>query len=197
MTILLLSYLYLIFILYGSSILLNKKPLDKNFCKNCDRCSFGYTGSGVLLLYKNNKKFLLGIDNKNELTDFGGRINYINEKTWNTSSRVLLKESNGIFNISGQEILSCDHIDIDTNIHKYRCYILPIKKYDKKLYLYNKIKSEYSTNSFKEIIDIIEINHESLKKLLYYKVDSPEIIPYEISPRLKKILNVYFESIKD
>jgi len=180
--------------LLGFSISLNKKPLGNNFCKGCDRCSSGYTGSGVLLYKTKQQKFVLGVDYKNELTDFGGKIDFVSEKIWNTASRELFEESNRVFNISGTQILSCDYIDIDRNIHKYRSYILPIKNFDKKQFYYNKANSLYTTFSFREITDIIEIKKEHLKKLLYNIDDSPEIIPYDISPRLKKILLLYFDN---
>ena len=187
------------FIIISYSIQLNKKPFENKFCNSCDKCSLGYTGGGVLL-YKNkgkNKKFIFGIDYKNELTDLGGQINSIHEKVWETASRELFEESNGIFNIDKKEIGDYDYIDIDRINHKYRCYFIPIKNFDKKKFYSNKANSIYSTNSFKEIIDIVIIQEENLKKMISnesnYLNKSPDIIPYIISPRLKKILSIYYE----
>jgi hypothetical protein len=190
-----LLYIFLGFLSYSLSIILNQKLFDNNLCKGCNKCSLGYTGSGVLLLKGKQNKFILGVDYKNELTDFGGKIDFITEKIWVTASRELYEESSGVFNVSSGNISSCNYIDIDINLHKYRCYILPIKKFDKKLFHQKKINSIYKTYSFREIIDIIEIKQETLKNLLFNKVDSPEIIPYYISPRLKKILYIYFDTI--
>ena len=176
------------------SIILNKNPLHGKFCENCERCSSGYTGSGVLLYKDVKKKFILGIDYKNELTDFGGKIDFVNENICNTASRELFEESNRVLNISSKDILSCQYIDIDRYTHKYRCYILPIKKFDKKLFDYNKQNIKNSSSVYKEITNIIEIDQESLKNKLLYKLNTVEIIPYDISPRLKKILYIYFES---
>jgi hypothetical protein len=187
-----LLYVFLGFITIGNAILLNQKLFNDNYCNGCDKCSLGYTGSGVLLHIAKQHKFILGVDYKNELTDFGGKINFTKEKIWITASRELFEESNRVFNVSYKNIISCNYIDIDRNLHKYRCYILPITKFDKKLFHLNKFNSICKTNSFIEIIDIIEIKEETLKNLLFNKVDSPEIIPYYISPRLKKILYVYF-----
>jgi hypothetical protein len=176
----------------GFSISLNQKSIEKNYCKSCSKCSLGYTGSGVLLYKKNNncKNFVLGLDYKNELTDFGGKIDYTSEKIWNTASRELFEESNRVFNISGREILSNDYIDIDRNMHKYRCYILQIKDFDKSQFYHNKLDYKNSPFPYSEITNIIEIKEDNLKKLLFNKSD----IPYTISLRLEKILQIYFES---
>ena len=191
------NILFKIYIFYGLiffcfSISLNKKSFEKNYCKNCSKCSLGYTGSGVLLYKKNNncKKFVLGLDYKNELTDFGGKIDFTSEKIWDTASRELFEESNRVFNISGREILSNDYIDIDRNTHKYRCYILQIKYFDKNQFYNNKLDSIHSTLPYNEINNIIEIKEENLKKLLFNKSDNS----YTFSLRLEKILQIYFES---
>ena len=52
-----LSFFMKILISLSFSIQLNKKSLETNFCKGCNKCSSGYSGCGVLLLQKNNKNY--------------------------------------------------------------------------------------------------------------------------------------------
>lgn len=186
------------FLVFANSLLLNKKPFSGQFCNGCDKCSLGYTGGGVLL-YKNNendKEIILGIDYKNELTDFGGKINYSGEKVWEIASRELYEESNGIFQIDKNIIGENDYVDIDRINHKYRCYFIPIENYEINKFHENK-KMFFQTNSFKEIVDIISVQEKVLKNIITnksdYLVNSPDIIPFILSPRLKKILSIYFE----
>lgn len=164
-----------------------------NYCTNCDKCSFGFTGSGVLLFEKdiNNKKnFILGIDYKNELTDFGGKIDNNKEKVFVTASRECNEETKGIINLTHNDIIMSDHIDICRFEHKYRCYLVETKYFD--INKFKKIKINNMENN--EIISVIKINEDKLKKILdeSYLDEIPDIFPYYFSTRLIKILNTYY-----
>ena len=192
---LLLSYILLL----SKSILLNKNSFNKK-CLNCPNCSFGYIGGGALIYESDNngtKKMILGIDYKNELTDLGDKINFPNERIWNTVSEIINSKTFNVLNTKPNEIIINDYIDIDSNTHKYRCYLFQIDKFEINKYKYNKFTFNNKFKKyFNEINDIIIIPESSIKKLLENEYDiannSGELIPYMISSRLKKILNIYF-----
>lgn len=185
-------------LLFSYSILMNNEFMLKKRCTNCEKCSNGFTGSGVLLYEKdsNDKKtFVLGIDYKNELTDFGGKIDNNKEKIYITALRECNEETKEILNLTPNDIITSDYINIARNEHKYRCYIVKTNYFDINKFNSKKIKN--NNLDYNEIINIIKINEDELKKIfnLIYSNDTIEIIPYFISTRLIKILKIYY-SIK-
>ena len=185
-------------LLFSYSILMNNEFMLKKRCTNCKKCSNGFTGSGVLLYEKdsNDKKtFVLGIDYKNELTDFGGKIDNNKEKIYITALRECNEETKEILNLTPNDIITSDYINIARNEHKYRCYIVKTNYFDINKFNSKKIKN--NNLDYNEIINIIKINEDELKKIfnLIYSNDTIEIIPYFISTRLIKILKIYY-SIK-
>lgn len=179
----------------NSNALLNKHYTK---CNKCNKCSNGFTGSGILLYEKNNyneKIFILGLDYKNELTDFGGKIDNTNEKVYETAIREFNEETKGILNLTRKHIDPLKRIDIDRYNHTYRCYIVKTDYFD-----INKFKSTKIVESnldLNEIITIIKINENKLKRIVTDKNNDKEYktFPYEISPRLMTILKSYYSSI--
>ena len=185
-------------LLLSNSILLNNNPFNKK-CLKCPNCAFGYIGGGALIYESNNgiKNFILGIDCKNELVDFGDKINSPNERIWISVSEILNIKTLNVLNTKPNDIIINDYIDIDCKEHKYRCYLVKIDNFD--IYKYKCNKYDFD-NKFKkyfnEIHNIIIISETSIKNLLDKEYNnannSPELIPYMISSRLKKILYIYF-----
>jgi hypothetical protein len=171
----------------------NKFILKK--CNICEKCSNGFIGSGILLYEKNiyNKKtFIIGIDYKNELTDFGGKINNNKEKVYITASRECNEETKEIINLTPSDIIGSDYIDIIQNKHKYRCYIYKTNFFD--LNKFNSKKIKNNNHEHNEIISIIKINEDELKKIynLTQSNDCTETSQYFISTRLIKILKIFY-----
>jgi uncharacterized CHY-type Zn-finger protein len=160
-------FLILIFITY----IIKSTQLSNNFCKSCFKCKNGFTGVGIIP-YKqleNEKKFIIQIDNKNELSDFSYKIFNSNAKLCQIVHNGLLSESYN-FNISISEIASSDYIDIPNKDHKYRCYFVNIIE---------NMKTDKN--------NLISLNESILKDDIFIKS-----IPYMYSNRLEKILLKYF-----
>ena len=182
-------------LLFTYSILMNNEFMLKKRCTNCEKCTNGFTGSGVLLYEKNSnhkKTFVLGIDYKNELTDFGGKTDNNKEKVYITALRECNEETKGILNLIPSDIITSEHIDIPRNEHKYRCYIVKTNYFDINKFNSKKIKNNNLDDN--EIVNIIKINEDELKKIinLTYSNNATEITPYFISSRLSKILKIYY-----
>ena len=193
------NLLLLTYFLFGYSIMLNKKSFSGALCNNCEKCLFGYVGGGAIIYENNNdgsKNFILGVNNKNNLVDFGGKVANQNERIWTTVSGELYKQSNKFFNIDDKKIIEFNYVNVKFNQHKYRCYFIEIEKKNNKNTIY-KIRNEDFLKNYNEIINIISIPENKIKKLLYDEYEdlnkSNELIPYILSNRLKKIFNIYFE----
>lgn len=183
-----------LFITY--SILMNDKRVLNKYCTNCYKCSNGFTGSGILLYEKNicdEKIFVLGIDYKNELTDFGGRIDNVDEKVYDTALREFNEETKRTLNLTRGDIFLWKHVDIYRNNHKYRCYIVKTEYFDIDEFNSKKINNNLD---FNEIKNIIKINENKLKKIINETNQNERAmnLSYDISPRLIKILNTYYSS---
>jgi ADP-ribose pyrophosphatase YjhB (NUDIX family) len=192
----LLSLLLLKIIFFQSvnSVLLNKN-MQKSFCKGCDKCINGYTGAGVLLINQKSKKMILGLDYKNELTDFGGKIDK-GEKIYQAAQRELFEETCNVVNKDLNIISNSNNIDIDRVNHRYKCYLLNFDDFNYSLFDENKKKiSNVYCNEIK-IIDSYDITYI---KSIYDKQKNKQSIEnkYFISKRLEKILEVYFENINN
>src|SRR5438105_1053445 len=99
-------------------------------CKGCNKCRYGFTGAGVLLvspdqngvvtlvLVKENDRKRKGMYN-----DCGGSIKSPHEKLSEVASRELLEETNYTVNISSLYLQKCRYVDLG-DFHKYRCYIV-------------------------------------------------------------------------
>lgn len=189
----LLTKLFMLYLIFANSNALLNKHYSK--CSNCNKCSNGFTGSGILLYEKNNyneKIFVLGLDYKNELTDFGGKIDNSNEKVYETAIREFNEETKGVLNLTRKHIDSLERIDIDRYNHIYRCYIVNTDYFD--INKFNLNEPDNKNLDLNEIITIVKINEKKLKKIVADKKNDEECktFSYEISPRLMTILKSYY-----
>jgi len=163
---------------------------NSKFCKGCDKCTNGYTGAGVLLVNQKSGKMILGLDYKNEFTDFGGRIDK-NEKIYQAAQRELFEETCSVINKDLNTIINSDSIDIDRVNHKYKCYLLNFDDFNYTLYYNN--KNKITTPCCNEM-KLIESYNITYIKYIYDKQKNNKInnIKYSLSKRLEKILDIYF-----
>jgi len=187
-------------LVFSYSILLNNNNhMFKKVCNNCKRCSNGFTGSGVLLYEKNiydKKTFILGFNYKYELTDFGGKINNANEKVYITALRECNEETKGTINLTLNDIITSDYIDISRYEHKYRSYIVKTNFFDTNKFNSKKIYLNNNNTDYNEILKIIKINEDKLKKI-FKEMNSNNMsktTQYSLSTRLIKILKKYYLS---
>jgi len=154
----------------------------------------GYTGSGVILLDKKNNIMMLGIDYKNEISDFGGQIDK-NEKIVETASRELFEETCSVINFDKNIISNSNSIDIDRFNHKYRCYIVEYDNinFDSDVKLFNINKQKIKDICCTEMKFINIFNIDNIKDIYkQQKLTSDPNFKFIMSKRLEKILDIYF-----
>lgn len=101
-------------------------------CKGCKKCHHGFTGSGCLIVTKNDRTGDTDIvlarvrrSTGKRYFDFGGKID-AGERCSDTASRELFEESCRTINIKATFLQKCSYVDIVKKgcVHKYRCYVV-------------------------------------------------------------------------
>ena len=151
-----------------------------------------FIGAGGVI--KMNNKLILGINSKNELSEFGDYFKYENEQLSEIVSRKIKSSTKGKYNINPLLIENMDYVDITLNNYKYRNYFVNLVNHFENTVFIN---NNYLHNSlFDDIIDTIIIDEMNLTNLLIYKNNyannSPDLIPLKLNHKLEKILKKKF-----
>jgi len=194
--------LYLLLLVLLICIISNTygNQLYGNYCKGCSRCTNGFIGAGILpyQLSGEHKKFILGIDYKNELSDFSYQTYNSNNKICEIVQKGISRNFYNTINITSSEIATSNYIEIPRFDHKYRCYIVHINNFQKTQYDIKRLSKNLIEHTLDEHFDIVMLNENKLKYILNEHKNlankSPETIPNMLSKRLELLLTTYFDN---